>query len=327
MAAPPSAFRMIDVGHKRVTRRRAIATGTITVGERVFQLIRDRALPKGDALALAEAAGIVGAKRTPDLLLMCHPLPLDQVAVHTELEAPDKVRVTCQAAAEARTGVEMEAIMGVQAALATIWDLSKGTEPNLTIGEVRLLLKEGGKGGRWLNPDGVPAWLTEQLRPLDDLEGVEALVVVASDRVARGDAEDRSGKRLVELLAEAGAQIASPVIVSDDRSAIEAALIASRASLVVVSGGTGAGPRDVTPEAVRAVADRVIDGLGELVRSESAQITERAWLSRTLVAVRGEQIIVALPGSVKAADECWEIVRPHVPHLLHVVRGGGHGHG
>lgn len=323
--APPSSFRMIDVGRKRVTRRRAIATGTITVGAHVFGLIRDRALPKGDALALAEAAGIVGAKRTPDLLLMCHPLPLDQVLVHTELEAPDTVRVFCQAAAQARTGVEMEAIMGVQAALATIWDLSKGTEPDLTIGGVRLLLKEGGKGGRWLSPDGVPAWITEQLTAASSLEGIDALVVVASDRAARGEAEDRSGPRIAALLEEVGASVRGPQVVADDRAAIEAVLVASSARLVIVSGGTGAGPRDVTPEAVRAVADRILDGLGELVRIESAQLTDKAWLSRTLVAVRGEQVIVALPGSPKAVQECWEILGPHLPHLLHVAQGGAHG--
>jgi molybdenum cofactor biosynthesis protein MoaC len=316
---------MIDVGRKRVTRRRAIATGTIHVGEKVFALIRERALPKGDVLALAEAAGIVGAKRAPDLLLMCHPLPLDQVTVHTVLEAPDTVRVTSQVAAHARTGVEMEAIMAVQAGLATIWDLSKGTEPNLTIGGVRLLLKEGGKGGRWLSPDGVPEWITAQLEPERALGGIDALVIVASDRAARGEYEDRSGPRLAALLSDAGASVSGPRVVIDDRAAIEALLLDSGAPLVIVSGGTGAGPRDVTPDAVRAVADRVIDGLGELVRIESAQLTDKAWLSRTLVAVRGEQVIIALPGSLKAADECWEILSPHLPHLLHVVRGGQHG--
>lgn len=325
MSQPPSAFRMIDVGRKRVTRRHAIATGTIHVGEKVFALIRDRALPKGDALALAEAAGIVGAKRTPDILLMCHPLPLDQVTVHTELEAPGTVRVTCQAAAQARTGVEMEAIMGVQAALATIWDLSKGTEPNLTIGAVRLLLKEGGKGGRWVSPDGIPAWLAEQLDEPRALEGVQALVIVASDRAARGEYQDLSGARLAALLSEAGAAVVGPQIVADDRAAIQALLTASSAALVIVSGGTGAGPRDVTPDAVRAVSGRIIEGLGELVRSESAQLTDKAWLSRTLVGVRGDQVIIALPGSLKAVNECWEILSPHLPHLLHVVRGGQHG--
>ena len=124
-------FRMIDVGRKRVTRRRAIAVGSILVGPVAFQKIRDKTLPKGDVLSLAEVAGITGAKKTPDLLPMCHTLPLDQVTIHTVLREPDAVDVYCQAVAHAKTGVEMEAIMGVQAALSTIWDL-EGAVPQLS---------------------------------------------------------------------------------------------------------------------------------------------------------------------------------------------------
>src|SRR4051812_33310090 len=98
-------FRMIDVGNKRMTRRRAIAVGKIVVGVAALAKIKDKSLPKGDVLALAEVAGIMGAKKTPDLLPMCHTLPLDQVSVHCVLEEPDTVAVYCQAAAHAKTGV------------------------------------------------------------------------------------------------------------------------------------------------------------------------------------------------------------------------------
>lgn len=321
-AAP--RFRMIDVGRKRVTRRRAIATGTITVGEKVFELIRDKALPKGDVLSLAEVAGITGAKKTSELLLMCHPLPLDQVAIHTALEAPDTIRVYCQATAHAKTGVEMEAIMGVQAALATIWDLAKGTEPNLTIGDVRLLVKEGGKSGIWTNPDGIPNWLEAQLPPLTTLDGLHAAVIVASDRAASGEYSDKSGLALLDVLRKEGARVQDPIIVEDDRMALETAIGSAKADIILISGGTGASPRDVTPDVVTAICDRVLDGIGETLRAESAHFTDMAWLSRMVAGIRGETLIIALPGSPKAVRECWDILRPLLSHAVKMAKGGNH---
>jgi molybdenum cofactor biosynthesis protein MoaC len=150
-------YRMIDVGDKHVTRRRAIATGRIRLGPVAFPMVRDGRLPKGDPLVLAETAGILAAKKTADLIPLCHPLGLDHVAVAFELD-PDRESVIafCQAATSARTGVEMEALAGVQLALLTIWDLAKQVEPALAIDDTRLVLKEGGKSGRWIHPDGLP---------------------------------------------------------------------------------------------------------------------------------------------------------------------------
>lgn len=150
-------YRMIDVGGKNVTRRRAIATGRIRLGPTAYPMVRDRSLPKGDPLVLAETAGILAAKKTADLIPLCHPLGLDHVVVAFELDpASQSVIAFCQAATSARTGVEMEALAGVQTALLTIWDLAKQVEAGLAIDNVRLLLKEGGKSGRWIHPDGLP---------------------------------------------------------------------------------------------------------------------------------------------------------------------------
>lgn len=147
---------MVDVGDKPTTRRRAIATGRIVVGPEVMARLREGELPKGDPLRLAEVAAILAAKRTPDLLPLCHPLMLDHVRLICRLE-PDanSVAVFAAVVTSARTGVEMEALAAVNAALLTIWDLSKPIEPALGIGDVRLLLKEGGKSVRWTHPDGI----------------------------------------------------------------------------------------------------------------------------------------------------------------------------
>lgn len=321
------AFRMIDVGRKRITRRRAVAEGTIMVGAAAFAKIRDKALPKGDVLALAEIAGINGAKRTHELLPMCHTLPLDQAAIHCVLEAPDTVRVYCQVAAHAKTGVEMEAITGAQIALATIWDLTKGTEPNLTISAIRLLVKEGGKSGLWVNPDGIPDWLAQQLPDRQPLEGMKAAILVMSDRAAMGTYEDRSGPVLKEALGQAGAAIAAYEIIPDDQAAIaeniEKICRNHRPDLLIASGGTGPGPRDVTPEALAQISDRMLEGLGDMLRAESLFYTDTAWLSRMSAGMVGETLVIAFPGSPKAVRECWDIIAPFIGDALIKIKKQG----
>jgi len=149
-------YKMIDVGGKAVTRRRAIATGYICMSSETYAMVRDGTLPKGDPLRLAEVAGVQAAKKTSDIIPLCHPLGLDHVGVafHLDENLPG-VTVWCQASTSARTGVEMEALSGVHAALLTIWDLAKQVQVDLAIGGVRLLLKEGGKSGHWEHPDGL----------------------------------------------------------------------------------------------------------------------------------------------------------------------------
>jgi cyclic pyranopterin monophosphate synthase len=157
---PPSAspgeaqrFHMIDVGEKPATKRRALARGRIEMSRAAFDAIRDRRNPKGDVLAQAEVAGILAAKRTSEAIPLCHPLALDQVLVRFELvEDACSVLAFCEASATARTGVEMEALHGVTAALLAIYDLSKAVDPVLAISDVHLSVKEGGKSGRWVHP-------------------------------------------------------------------------------------------------------------------------------------------------------------------------------
>lgn len=327
--APPeeAQFRMIDVGRKRVTRRRAVAEGVITVGPVVLQKIIDKALPKGDVLAMAEIAGIMGAKNTPVLLPMCHTLPLDQVSIHCIPEHPDAVRVYAQITAHAKTGVEMEAIMAVQAALGTIWDLSKGTEPNLSIGNIRLLVKEGGKSGLWINPDGLPEWLSEQL-PALPMDGKRAAIIVMSDRASSGVYDDVSGAMLGEMLKADGAEIAAHQVIADDLAVITATLQdvydQSRPELMILCGGTGPGPRDVTPEAMDSVCERILEGFGEMLRRESAAYTDTAWLSRMRAGMLRETLVIALPGSPKAVRECWEILSPFMARALKMIASQGH---
>ncbi len=152
-----SGFSMADVASKPVTYRRALAGGLIIVGEEAYNRLRDRTLPKGDALALAEFAGIQAAKQTPALIPLCHPIALNRVSVHTVLNAEKfAVEVFVLAEIDAQTGVEMEALCGLNIALLTIWDLTKPINAALEITAVRLICKSGGKRGDWVHPDGIP---------------------------------------------------------------------------------------------------------------------------------------------------------------------------
>ena len=157
-----NSFNMVDVSSKKETFRRALASGKIYVGKEIFDLIKENKMPKGNPIALAEVSAILGVKKTSEIIPLCHPLPIDHTATKVIMNDKDySLEVFCVVSAVAKTGVEMEAIMGVNAALITIYDLCKIVNPHLEINNIKLLIKEGGKTGLWKNPDGLPDFLNE----------------------------------------------------------------------------------------------------------------------------------------------------------------------
>ena len=143
--------RMVDVGGKAETHRVAVAAGCIRMSGQALDAIRDGTVPKGDVLAAARIAGIMAAKKTADLIPLCHPLGLDAVAIDFAL-LDDGVEVTATASLTARTGVEMEAMVAVSIALLTIYDMAKAVDKAMVIDAVRLIEKRGGKSGDWKRP-------------------------------------------------------------------------------------------------------------------------------------------------------------------------------
>ena len=140
--------RMVEVSDKPVTAREAVAEGIITMSAEAVAIIRERRAAKGDVLLVAQIAGIQAAKRTGDLIPLCHPLPLSGVDVHFEL-LPDGVRCEATARTMDRTGVEMEAMTAVSVALLTVYDMIKAVDRGMTLSGVRLLRKSGGRSGTW----------------------------------------------------------------------------------------------------------------------------------------------------------------------------------
>jgi cyclic pyranopterin phosphate synthase len=149
------AARMVDVSGKQPSVRRAVAAGRVRTTAEVVALLRADGLPKGDALAVARLAGIMGAKRTPDLVPLCHPIALHSVTVDLELTT-DTVEITATTRTADRTGVEMEALTAVAAAGLALVDMVKAVDPAASIEAVRVLRKEGGKTGEWTRPEDRP---------------------------------------------------------------------------------------------------------------------------------------------------------------------------
>jgi cyclic pyranopterin monophosphate synthase len=143
--------RMVDVGDKAVTRRSATAVGYLTLGPAALDAVVSRTAKKGDVLATAQLAGIQGAKRTSDLIPLCHPIPIDGVEVQLTL---DGSRVRCEARVHTawRTGVEMEALTAVTAALLTVYDMLKAVDRGLVLGPIGLVAKSGGRSGEFQRP-------------------------------------------------------------------------------------------------------------------------------------------------------------------------------
>jgi cyclic pyranopterin phosphate synthase len=142
--------RMVDVGAKSESARRARASGFIRMSAGTLDLIERNQLEKGDVITVARVAGIMAAKKTSDLVPLCHPLPLDDIQVHVEMDRTlPGLRVQVEAGSVGKTGVEMEAMVGVMVTLVTVYDMAKAHDRGMVISDVRLEAKSGGKSGTW----------------------------------------------------------------------------------------------------------------------------------------------------------------------------------
>ena len=141
---------MVDVGAKRITRRTAVAEGSVLLGRRAYTALKQNRLAKGDAIGVARLAAIQAAKRTSDWLPLCHAVPLDSVSIEIELDDDERAAIlTATAQARWRTGVEMEALVAVSAGALAIYDMAKALDRGITISRIRLLEKSGGRSGNW----------------------------------------------------------------------------------------------------------------------------------------------------------------------------------
>ncbi|WP_224744549.1 bifunctional molybdenum cofactor biosynthesis protein MoaC/MoaB [Chryseoglobus sp. 28M-23] len=329
--------RMVDVGGKDVTARRAVAAARYVTRPDVIALLRDDGLPKADVLTTARLAGIGAAKRTSELIPLCHPLPLDAVSIDLDL-TDDAVLITATASTSSRTGVEMEALTAATVAGLTLHDMIKAVDPEGALTDVRLLEKTGGKRGDWRRQGGAGEARAESAArephaqgstgrggpPRGTVRPGTAIVLVASTRAAAGTRADDTGPTIAHWLADRGLTIDEPVVVPDaEIGPALASALADSPALIIITGGTGVSPSDLTPEAVRAVLDTELPGIAEAVRERGRAATPTAVLSRAVAGIARGTVVVALPGSPGAVRDGLAVLEGSLEHLLAQIAGGG----
>jgi len=302
---------MFDVGDKPDTLREAVAQAVIRLSKETMSLIKEGKSPKGNIIDAARLSATMAAKRTWELIPYCHPIPIDHIKVDVSLNE-ETIEVKVEVKTVWKTGVEMESLTAACIGALTIYDMLKPIDDTLSIESVKLQEKHGGMKGFYEKHD----------------RNLRAAVLVISDSTSRRERSDESGKLAVEKLTKNGFNVVEHKIISDDANHIESNLKRFcdelKVDLVLTSGGTGVGPRDVTPEATTKVLEKDVKGVAEVLRAHGQRRTPLSMLSRGVAGVRGNTVIVNLPGSVKAVSESLDALFPGILHIYKML--GGHGH-
>jgi cyclic pyranopterin phosphate synthase len=307
--------RMVDVSAKADTTRIAVAAGQLVTTPAVIELVRADDLPKADVLATARIAGIAGAKKTSELIPLCHQLALSSVELEFGFTG-DAITIEATAKTKGPTGVEMEALTAVAVAGLTLHDMVKAVDPAATLDGVRLLTKDGGKRGHWTREQQSPETPTVTPR--------SAAVLVASTGGAKGTRADTTGPVIAAWLEDRGFTTRGPLVYADADIAVGLAdALSGNPALIISTGGTGVSPTDATPEATRAVLDRELPGVADAIRNRGTEVTPHASLSRGLAGVANGTVVVNLPGSPGGVKVGLSVLDPIVDHLLAQVAGGG----
>lgn len=296
---------MVDITHKSNTLRIATAQATVKVSKQeTIDLIREHKIPKGNVFETARTAGLFGVKKTAELIPDCHPLPIEYTGIDFEI---DELQITIKMTVKTiyKTGVEVEAMHGASIVALTMYDMLKPVDKGVTIGEIKLLEKKGGKSSY-----------------KKDYPHLSARVVVCSDTVSKKEKEDRAGKIIVEKLEGFGLSKIDYVIIPDEPDDIKAQI--DQTDLIIFTGGTGAGPRDVTPDVVKPQLDLELSGVTETMRRYGQERMPWAMLSRSLAGVIKSSVVLCVPGSSGGAREAMDSVFPHLFHIFDVIKGRRH---
>lgn len=302
---------MIDITHKPTTLRSATAQAIVKVSRpETIAVIQNRTVPKGDVFEMAKAAGLLGVKKTPDLLPDCHPLPIEQASIEYSIDGLE-ITILMHVKTIYKTGVEVEAMHGASVVALTMYDMLKPIDKGVEIHHIKLLKKKGGKSD-----------FRDRYR-----KDLTATVVVCSDTISRGEKEDRAGKTIMTKLEDCNVQIKDYLVIPDEKEDIQAQVnkaVNSGTDMIIFTGGTGLSKRDVTPEAIVPMLDREIPGIAEAVRNYGQDRTPYSMLSRTVSGVIGNTLVLALPGSTNGAKESMDALFPPLLHIFGILRGARH---
>jgi len=302
---------MVNITHKNNSLRKAIATAILTVSKpETIDAIKNKQVPKGDVFEFSRAAGLLGIKKTSDVIPDCHPLPIEFAAITHHIEGLTIV-ITVEVHTIYKTGVEVEAMHGAAVTALTMYDMLKPLDKEVEISTIRLQSKTGGKSDLKNNPG----------------KDLRCAVVVCSDSITQGTKEDSSGKLIIEKLSKFNLLAEEYIIIADEVEAIQSAakkLSEAGINLVLFTGGTGLSPRDVTPDAISPLLDREIPGIMEAARSYGQQRTSFAMLSRGVAGFIKNTLVITLPGSPRGVEETMDALFPYVLHVFKVAEGMRH---
>ena len=302
---------MVDITHKSSTLRIATAQAIVKVSKsETIEAIKNDTVPKGNVFAMSKAAGLLGVKKTPELLPDCHPMPIEFSGIEYEINGLE-ITVLFTVKTIYKTGVEVEAMHGASVVALNMYDMLKPIDKGIEIHQLKLLEKKGGKSD-----------FKDRFR-----KDLNAAVIVCSDTISAGQKEDKAGKAIIKKLEECGVSITEYVVIPDENEIIQEKAIQYRKQdfdLIIYTGGTGLSKRDVTPEALLPLLERRIPGVEEAIRTYGQDRTPYSMLSRSVAGTIGNTLVLALPGSTNGAKESMDAIFPAVLHIFRILKGTRH---
>lgn len=302
---------MVDITHKINTLRIATAQAIVKVSKpETIEAIKNKTVPKGNVFAMSKAAGLLGVKKTPDLLPDCHPLPIEFTGIEYKISGLEII-VLCTIKTIYKTGVEVEAMHGASVVALNMYDMLKPIDKGVEIHNIKLLNKKGGKSD-----------FKDKFR-----KDITAAVVVCSDTISAGQKEDKAGKAIIKKLEESDVTISEYQVIPDEADVIQSKVKTYQSQgidLIIFTGGTGLSKRDVTPEALTTLLDRNIPGIEEAIRSYGQERTPYSMLSRSVAGTYKDSLVLALPGSTNGAKESMDAIFPSLLHIFRIFKGARH---
>lgn len=319
-------YRIIDISKKNISYRRACVFGSIYVGKKVFFLIKNKKIEKGDPLTLAEISGINAAKNISNLLILAHQINIENIFFNIIMDEEHfKINIYCVVIANSKTGVEMEAMCGVAISLLTIYDLTKKLNPFIEIEKIKLLFKDGGENGLVLGSlNDVPTHLRKYFENKNiNLNNIKFTIITMSDRAFIGSYKDISGQVIVDFFKLRHAIINDKIIIPDDEAILKSIIIniteKKKPNIIFITGGTGVNVKDITYKALLNLCDKNINGLSELIRLSGSYHSAYSWLSSSFAGVYKNSIILSVPGNPSSVLESLNVLEQILPHILNLT--------
>lgn len=317
---------MIDISKKSISYRRACVSGSIYVGKKVFFLIKNKKIEKGDPLKLAEISGINAAKNISNLLILSHQINIENIFINIIMnEKTFKIDVYCIVFANSKTGVEMEAMCGVTISLLTIYDLTKKLNPFIVIENVKLLFKDGGENGLILGSlNDVPVHLKKHFENnLTNLTNSSVIIMTMSDRGFLGYYKNISGQIIFDFFKIRNANIMKNIILPDKeiilKNIIKNISYNYNPNLIVITGGTGFNKKDITNSVLLNLCKKNMTGINEFLRLCGSSHSNYSWMSESFVGIYNKSIILSFPGNPSSVFESLNTIEILLPHMLNLT--------